>query len=80
MHNKETLVYKPRAVRDPTKMLHTGIASALPFKGLNSSRALRLIWRVTFFLESNEFGPRKPFWFLLSPCTLSKKGDLQRIV
>lgn len=77
---KDQLVYKPRVVKDVTKTVYTGIASILPFKGCDSSPCVHLIWRVAFFPESSEFNPRKPFWFLKSPLTLSKKGDIQRII
>jgi hypothetical protein len=77
---KDHLVYKPRVVKDVSKSVYTGIASVLPYKGCNASPVMRLIWRVAFFQESAEFGPRKPFWFLRSSLTLCTKGDIQRII
>jgi hypothetical protein len=73
------MVYKPRSVKEPSKMSYTGLASLLPLKGLLESPCLFLVWRVSYYPEAQEFTPRKPFFFLKSKLKL-KKGELQRIV
>lgn len=78
---KETMVYKPRRINDVTRVAYTGSASAIPRVALENSPALRdLVWRVSYFPDSNEFGPRKPFWFLKCDICLENEGDTARIV
>ncbi len=80
LKQKDHLVYKPRAVKDITKASYTGLASAMPLKGLKASPVIMMVWRVAYFTESSEFGPRKPFWYLKASVTLQKKGELVRVV
>ena len=72
-------MYKPRPVKDLSKVLYTSCASAMPVACLANSPLLHNVWRVSFFNESNEFAPRKPFWYLTAPISLAEAGDMQRI-
>jgi hypothetical protein len=66
-------------MQDLSKLAYTGIASALPTASMLSSGALELFWRVSFYADSSEFGPRKPFWRLKAELRLTK-AQVQRIV
>ena len=64
---------------DAARLRYQNLASWLPVGVLESSAALKMLWRVEWYPQTKEYGPVKPLWLVRQEVKLAAAGDVQRI-